>query len=56
MQSKTKLVRVECDPMCGFIIQSHDKSEVKKYTVEHVKNSHNKEMSDKDVEKAMKVM
>jgi hypothetical protein len=47
----TKLYQVTCDPMCGFVVKSHDKSETKKFAKEHVKTIHSKMVSDGEVEK-----
>ena len=34
------LKRIACDPVCGFLLQSHDEQEVLDLTMTHVKNAH----------------
>ena len=47
---KAKLKKIECDPVCGFMIRSHDEKEVIEIALEHAKKFH-KEMNitEKDV-------
>ncbi len=49
-----KLKKVECDPKCGFIIQSHDEKEVVEIATQHAKKLHNKNITEKDVKGMMK--
>jgi predicted small metal-binding protein len=35
-----KLKRIECDPKCGFMVQSHDEAEVLKIGRRHAKEKH----------------
>ncbi len=49
-----KLKRVSCDPMCGFMVQSHDENELVGFVKNHVKNVHSKTMSDSDIRGMMK--
>lgn len=37
---KTALKKLECDPVCGFMIKSHDEKEVIKVALEHAKKFH----------------
>ncbi|MCL5432545.1 MAG: DUF1059 domain-containing protein [Patescibacteria group bacterium] len=46
-----KLMTVECDPMCGFMIRSHDEDEVVDTTKSHLKKIHNQEISDEEAKK-----
>ncbi len=48
------LKRVTCDPDCGFMVQDHDETELKKFVKDHLSNTHHKQVSDTDVEKSMK--
>jgi predicted small metal-binding protein len=38
---KEELKRVECEPDCGFAIQSHNEKELMNITKEHAKKMHN---------------
>ena len=35
-----KLVELECDPACGFLVRSHDEKEVMKLAKSHVAAKH----------------
>jgi predicted small metal-binding protein len=49
-----KMYQIDCEPMCGFSVKSHDKSEAKKYAKEHVQMVHSKMVSDGEVEKMVR--
>ena len=49
-----KLKEVECDPKCGFVIQSHDEKEIIDVTMQHSKKAHNMSVTEKDVRGMMK--
>jgi predicted small metal-binding protein len=49
-----KLKKVECDPKCGFVVQSHDEKEIVEIALQHAKKSHNMEITEKDVKDMMK--
>jgi predicted small metal-binding protein len=49
-----KLKKVECDPKCGFVIQSHDEKEVIEVATQHAKKAHNMNMTEKEVKGMMK--
>jgi predicted small metal-binding protein len=49
-----KLKKVECDPKCGFAIQSHDEKEVVDIALQHAKKAHSKDITEKDVRGMMK--
>lgn len=51
---KQKLMRISCDPVCGFMIQSHNEKEVVDFGKSHVKNVHKMKVSDSDVKAMMK--
>lgn len=38
----TKLLKIVCEPVCGFVIQSHTPNEVYDTAVRHCKAEHNK--------------
>ncbi len=40
MAHKHELKRLECDPHCGFVIQSHDENEVLDAAMNHIKKMH----------------
>jgi predicted small metal-binding protein len=52
---KSKLKKLECDPVCGFMIRSHDEKELVEVALEHAKKFH-KEMkvTEKDVKAMIK--
>jgi len=50
----TAAVKVNCD--CGFIVGSHDETEVSEITITHVKNKHGQTISMADARKLMKPM
>ena len=47
------LMKVSCDPECGFMMQDHDEKELKKIVKDHAQRSNSMKMSDKDVEDKM---
>ena len=49
-----KLKKVECDPKCGFSIQSHDEKEVIDIVTKHAKKAHSMDITEKDVRGMMK--
>jgi predicted small metal-binding protein len=49
-----KLKKVECDPKCGFLVQSHDEKEIVEIAVQHAQKSHNMQITEKDVKEMMK--
>lgn len=53
-----ELKKVECDPKCGFMVQSHDEKELIEMASQHGKKFHPKEtagMTASDVQKLIKV-
>ena len=49
-----ELKSISCDPMCGFMIQSHDEQEVLDTAMRHVKKVHpNMKVSIEDMKKKM---
>ena len=54
MMAKT-LKKVECDPKCGFMVQSHDEKEVIDIAMQHAKKYHtDMKMTEKDIRNMMK--
>ena len=52
-----KLYQVECDPVCGFKVTSHNDKETIRLAMEHVADSHpEKDVTTSDVKKMMKTM
>jgi predicted small metal-binding protein len=49
-----KLKKVECDPKCGFAVQSHDEKEVIDIAMKHAKKAHNMDVTEKDARGMMK--
>jgi predicted small metal-binding protein len=48
------LKKLECDPKCGFVIQSHDEKEIIEVAMQHAKKSHNMAVTEKEVKAMMK--
>ena len=44
------LVKIECDPSCGFMVRSANKKEVTEIAQKHAKTVHQTEMSDEEAE------
>ena len=49
-----KLKKIECDPKCGFIVQSHDEKEIVEIALQHAKKAHKMNITEKDVKGMMK--
>ena len=53
MMAKT-LKKVECDPQCGFMVQSHDEKEVIDIAMQHAKKFHSEmKITEKEVRDMM---
>ena len=48
------LKRIECDPKCGFIVQSHDDKEVLEIAKRHAKEKHNMDATYEQLKGMMK--
>ena len=48
------LKKVECDPKCGFMVQSHDEKEIIEIVMQHAKKSHNMTITEKDIKAMIK--
>ncbi len=48
------LKSVSCDPVCGFMVRSHDEKELSAIVIEHSKTHHNKIITEKEVKEVMK--
>lgn len=51
---KGKLMKIECEPSCGFMVQSHDQKEMMGIGKMHAKSMHNMNVTDKDAMAMMK--
>jgi predicted small metal-binding protein len=49
-----KLKKIECDPKCGFLVQSHDEKEIVEIALQHAKKAHSMNITQKDVKGMMK--
>ena len=50
-----KLKAISCDPMCGFMVRSHDEDELVEMAKAHAKKKHpDVKMSDKDIRSLIK--
>ncbi len=50
------LKKIECDPKCGFIVQSHDEKEVLAIGKKHAKEKHNMDATDQQLKGMMKTV
>jgi len=50
------LKKIECDPKCGFMVQSHDEKEVIEIAKQHAKKFHDMTISEKDAKSMMKTV
>jgi predicted small metal-binding protein len=51
---KTGLKSVSCTPDCGFMVRSHDDSEIIQIVTDHSRKAHNKTITEKEVRGLMK--
>ncbi len=49
-----KMMKIDCDPACGFMIKSHDEKELIEIVKAHAKKVHNMTVTDKDVKDKIK--
>ncbi len=49
-----QLYEIDCEPICGFKVISHDKDEAVMIAKEHAKRVHNKDYTDEEVEGMIK--
>jgi len=49
-----KLKKLECDPKCGFLIQSHDEKEIVEIAIRHAKIAHSMAVTEKEARAMMK--
>jgi predicted small metal-binding protein len=49
-----RLKKVECDPKCGFLIQSHEEKEIVEIAMQHAKKAHSLVITEKDVRAMLK--
>ena len=52
--SEGTLKKVECDPKCGFMVQSHDEKELIEIAKQHAKKSHNMALTENDIKSMIK--
>lgn len=45
--------KIECDPMCGFMVRSHDEKEAMQVATTHAKNMHKMDVSEGDMRKRL---
>jgi len=49
------LKKIECDPKCGFVVQSHDEKEIIEIAMQHAKKFHSEEkVTETDIQAMMK--
>ena len=51
-----QLYEIDCDPECGFMVRSHEKNEVIKMGIEHMKNIHSKDVSEEEASSMVKMV
>ena len=44
-----ELKKIECDPMCGFLVRSHDEKEIIEIAMQHVNKVHKMKITEKDI-------
>jgi predicted small metal-binding protein len=49
-----ELKKIECDPVCGFKVQSHDEKELIGIGIEHAKKFHNMTVTEKEAKAMVK--
>ena len=49
-----KLKKIECDPKCGFLVQSHDEKEIVEIAMQHAIKAHKMNITEKDVKDMVK--
>ena len=49
-----KLMQIECEPKCGFLVRSHNEKEVVSIAKVHAKKVHNMSASDSNLKAMMK--
>lgn len=49
-----KLKRIDCDPACGFMVQSHDEDEAIDIALKHAKEKHGMEETRESVKAMIK--
>ena len=48
------LKKIECDPMCGFMVRSHDEKELIEIAKQHVEKVHKMEASEEELREKIK--
>lgn len=48
------LKKIECDPVCGFMVRSHDEKEMIEIAKQHLQKVHKMKASDKDIKEKIK--
>ena len=51
-----KLKKIECEPQCGFAVQSHDEKEVINIASNHARSAHKMKVSEADAKAMMKTV
>jgi predicted small metal-binding protein len=50
----TQLKKFECDPVCGFKVQSHDEKELIEIGIQHAKKFHKMTLSEEEAKAMLK--
>ena len=50
------LKRIECDPKCGFVVQSHDEKEVMDIAKKHAKEKHDMNPTEQQLKGMLKTV
>jgi len=51
-----KLKKIECDPKCGFLVQSHEEKEILDIAIKHAKKYHSMDLTEKDAKTMLKTV
>jgi len=49
-----ELKKIDCDPMCGFMIRGHDEKELVSIAMAHLLKAHNINITEKDAKEKIK--
>ena len=49
-----ELKKIECDPLCGFMVRSHDEKELMEVARRHAETIHHMKVTDKDIREKVK--
>ena len=51
-----RLMQIKCDPVCGFMVRSHNEQEILRMGKQHVTEKHKMKMTDKELRSQMEAV